>query len=270
VANPTDSVRLYFRLVSISIRGQMQYRASFLLYSIGTLLFGFFEFATILVLFGRFGSLRGWQLGEVGLFYGVVNTSYAIADSIGRGFDTFSLQVVSGEFDRTLLRPRSTELQVLAHDLPLYRVGRLLQALAIMVWAALNAGIVWNPAKGALVALAVAGGVAIFNGLVVLQATMCFWSTQSLEVMNSFTSGGVETLQWPLPIFNRWFARLFIFVIPLACVSYFPMLVVLDKPDAFSFPTWFHVVSPLAGFIFLGMCLLVWKVGVRHYRSTGS
>ena len=270
MASLVDSVRLYFRLVGISIRSQMQYRASFILNTIGSLLITFAEFATILVLFARFGSLRGWRLGEVALFYGLINISYAIADAIGRGFDKFSLQVISGEFDRTLLRPRATELQVLAHDLPLRRAGRLLQGLAITVWAAVNAGIAWNLAKGALVALSVLGGVAIFTGLVVLQATMCFWSTQSLEVMNSFTSGGVETLQWPLPIFNRWFARLFIFVIPLACVSYFPMLVVLDKPDAFSFPTWFHVVSPLAGFIFLGMCLLVWKVGVRHYRSTGS
>ena len=119
-------------------------------------------------------------------------------------------------------------------------------------------------------ALSLVGGVAVFTGLLVLQATMCFWSTQSLEVMNSFTYGGVEALQWPLPIFNRWFARLFIFVVPLAGVTYFPMLVILNKPDVFGFPVWFHWTSPLAGFLFLGVSVLVWKVGVRHYRSTGS
>ncbi len=270
MASLADSVRLYFRLVGISVRSQMQYRASFVLYMAGNLIVTVVDFVTILVLFARFGSLRGWQLSEVALFYGVINVSFAISEAFGRGFDMFSLQVISGEFDRTLLRPRSTELQVLAHDFQLMRGGRLLQGLVITVWAAVNAGIVWNPAKVALLALSVAGGVAIFTGLLVLQASMCFWSTQSLEVMNSFTYGGLETLQWPLPIFNRWIARLFIFVIPLACVSYFPMLVVLDRHDSFNFPAWFHVLSPLAGFLFLGVCALVWTVGVRHYRSTGS
>ena len=109
-----------------------------------------------------------------------------------------------------------------------------------------------------------------FTGLLIFQATMCFLSTQSLEVMNSFTDGGIEALQWPLPIFNRWFGRLFIFVIPLACVNYFPMLVILDKPDVLGYPVWFQWVSPLVGILFLEVSLLVWRIGVRHYRSTGS
>ena len=87
------------------------------------------------MLFSRFGSLRGWQLGEVALFYGVINISYALSEALGRGFDMFSFQVISGEFDRTLLRPRSTELQVLAHDFQLMRSGRLFQGLAVTVWA---------------------------------------------------------------------------------------------------------------------------------------
>ena len=87
---------------------------------------------------------------------------------------------------------------------------------------------------------------------------------------NSFTYGGVEAIQWPLPIFKRWFASFFIFIIPLACVNYFPVLAVLEKPDVLQFPRWFQWTSPFAGVIFLGASLLVWEYGIRHYRSTGS
>ncbi len=270
MANALDSVRLYFRLIGISIRSQMQYRASFLLYMVGNLLVTFVEFVTILVLFARFGTLRGWGLGEVAMFYGVINVSYAISEALGRGFDMFFLQVNTGEFDRTLLRPRSAGIQVLGHDFQLLRGGRLLQGLAITVWASINAGIEWNAAKVATLALSVIGGMAVFTGLLIVQATMCFWSTQSLEVMNSFTYGGVEALQWPLPVLNRWLARLFIFVIPLGCMTYFPMLAILDRQDALGFPSWFGYVSPLVGFVFLGVCVLIWQFGVRHYRSTGT
>lgn len=270
MASIVDTIRLYFRLISINIKSQMQYRASFMMMMIGNLLVTFIEFITILVLFSRFGSLRGWQLTEVALFYGLINVSCALSEAFGRGFDKFDLQIISGEFDRTLLRPRSTGLQVLAHDFLLLRVGRLLQGLVILIWAFINIGVIWNLAKVALLLFSITGGVMIFTSLFIMQATMCFWSTQSLEVMNSFTFGGVQALQYPLPIFNRWFGRLFIFVIPLACVNYFPMLAILNKADVLNYPAWFQWASPLAGVLFLIVSLLVWQFGVRHYRSTGN
>ena len=35
-------------------------------------------------------------------------------------------------------------------------------------------------------------------------------------------------------------------------------------------PAWFHWTAPLAGVLFMLVSLQAWKVGVRHYRSTGS
>jgi ABC-2 type transport system permease protein len=265
-----NAIGLYFKLIVISFKSQLQYRASFIMFIAGNFIITLAEFLAIAVLFTRFGSLQGWRLPEVAMFYGLISISYALSEAFGRGFDMFALQVINGEFDRVLLRPRSTGLQVLAHDFQLHRAGQLLQGLAVLIWASVNVGFNWNIAKIALLIFAVGGGVAVFTGLFVMQAAMCFWSTQSLEVMNSFTYGGVEAIQWPLPIFKRWFANLFVFIIPLACVNYFPMLAILGKADVLKFPVWFHWVSPSAGLLFLGLALLVWRFGVRHYRSTGS
>jgi ABC-2 type transport system permease protein len=30
------------------------------------------------------------------------------------------------------------------------------------------------------------------------------------------------------------------------------------------------MLMPLAGCLFIVPCLIVWRIGVRHYRSTGS
>ena len=248
----------------------MQYRASFIMLTIGSFVLPFVEFLAITVLFTRFSALKGWQLGEVAICYGLVSICFGFSEAFGRGFDIFAYQVISGEFDRTLLRPRSTLLQVLGHDFQLMRFGRLLQGAVVLVWASINTSIDWNPAKAALLIFAITGGVAVFTGLLIMQAAMCFWSTQSLEIMNSFTYGGIEATQWPLPIYTRWFASLFIFVIPLACVNYFPVLVILDKPDVLGSPLWFQWISPLAGYLFFIVSLLIWEYGVRHYHSTGS
>ena len=265
-----DSIRIYFHYVDISIRGQLQYRGSFLILTVGQFVGNFSEFIGIWFLFSRFGSLQGWTIAEIAMFYGVIGVSFAMSDALGRGFDMFAQQVITGEFDRILLRPRSTSLQVFAHDFVLMRGGRMLQGLGVLVWGALNLAITWTVPKFVLLLLTITGGVMLFTGMLVIQATICFWSTQSLEIVNSFTYGGVETAQWPIPIYNQWFVKFFIFIIPLACVGYFPMMAILGKPDVLGSPLWLQWFSPLAGGLFLVVSLLVWRIGVRHYRSTGS
>ena len=265
-----NSLALYGRYVSLSFKSQLQYRGSFILMAVGGFFANFVEFVGIWILFSRFGTLRGWTVEEVGLFYGTISVSFSLALALARGLDTFSSQVMSGDFDRLLLRPRTTFFQVLAHDFQLVRVGRLGQGLFVLVWAIANLRIHWGLPKFLLLTTSVAGGVAMFTGLFVLQATMCFWSTQALEAMNTFTDGGVETAKWPMSIYDGWFLKIFIYVIPLACVNYFPVIAILGKPDPLRFPPWLGWVSPMFGFVFLTATLLVWEFGVRHYRSTGT
>ncbi len=38
----------------------------------------------------RFGAVRGWRFAEVAPLFGPANVSFALAESFGRGFDTFS------------------------------------------------------------------------------------------------------------------------------------------------------------------------------------
>ena len=94
---------------------------------------------------------------------------------------------------------------------------------------------------------------------------MCFWTIESIEIVNCLTYGGVETAQFPLSIYRPWFRSFFTFVVPLATINYFPARGILMTGAGFV--PW---VSPLAGIAFLLICLQFWRVGVRHYTSTGS
>ena len=111
-----DDLRLYGRYLAASVRGQMQYRASFAMLSLGYFTITGVEFVAILVLFDRFEGVLGWSLPEVAFLYGMVNIVFAISDAASRGFDTFGTMVKSGDFDRLLLRPRSTALQLAGQE----------------------------------------------------------------------------------------------------------------------------------------------------------
>jgi ABC-2 type transport system permease protein len=265
-----NGLRLYLRYAGISLRSQLQYRASVILQSIGAFVITGVEMAAIWALFARFGTVRGWTLPEIALFYGTISISWALCDAIGRGLEVFGTLVKGGDVDRLLVRPRPVILQLLGHELTIRRIGRFAQGTAVLVYALSSLDIAWSAPKVLLLAASIAGAVCTFLGLLVLQATSTFWTTETLEVWNAFTYGGVTMGQYPLAIYRSWFRGLFTYAIPLGCVSYLPGVAILGRPDPLGTPVAVQWLAPLAGPAFLALSLAVWRLGVRHYRSTGS
>ena len=261
-----NALRLYGRYIATSIRSQRQYPASFIATSVGAFASTITDFLGIWALFARFRRLEGWGFGEVALLYGVVSVSFALADSLTRGFDLFGEQFVkTGDFDRLLVRPRSTVLQLLGYELRVTRIGRLAQGVLAWGVGVHLSQVAWSPASWAVLVSAVAGGIALFSGILILQATLAFWTVESLEIANTLTYGGVEAGQYPLDVYARWFRDFLVYVVPIGCISYFPVSVVLGRVGY-----WPYALTPVLGFVFLGVALRIWTVGVRHYKSTGS
>jgi ABC-2 type transport system permease protein len=211
--------------------------------------------------------IQGWTLPELALIYGIMHMGFASAEASARGFDTFSNLVKNGEFDRVLLRPCGTILQVAARDFQLMRIGRFLQGFVVLMWSCWTLGIPLISLKGLIILMGVIGTTSLFYALFVMQATLSFWTIETLEVMNITTYGGVETGQYPISIYNTGFRLFFTFIIPVACVAYYPMAVLLQHQEL---PLWVGTIFPLAGIAFLCLACQLWKLGVRHYHSAGS
>jgi ABC-2 type transport system permease protein len=239
--------------------------------SFGQFLATVIEFVGIWALFRRFGHIVGWTLGEIALFYGLASITFAVSDTITRGFDVFgSVFVRTGAFDRLLLRPRSLTLQLLGYELRLTRIGRFAQGAAVFAYGAAVTHFAFTPAALGILAFAVAGGMALFSGLFVLQATLAFWTVEGLEAVNIFTYGGEAAAEYPMSVYAGWFRSFLTFGVPIGCVTYLPMLAAMGRPDPLGAPAWVMPLAPLAGFAFLGVALFIWRFGVRHYTSTGT
>jgi len=265
-----DAIKMWCVYASASVREQMQYRMSFLTGAIGQFLVTGIEFLAVWALFHRFGSLGQWTLPEVALFYSVANIAFAIADMLCTGFDQAGQLVRNGELDRLLLRPRTTVLQLFGYQITLRRLGRLAQALTVFGWSLAYITIDWDPAKIALLLACIACAASLFLSLFALQATMAIFTVQTLELVNATTYGGVYAAQYPLDIYAKWFRWLLTFILPFACVIYFPMITILGKGDVVGIPHWIGYVTPIAGPLLLVASLGVWGWGVRRYASTGS
>jgi ABC-2 type transport system permease protein len=261
------SLRLYFKLIAVSFKSQMQHRASFFMLAGAHFISTFVDIFGIWALFDRFKVVEGWTFAEMTLIYGIIHMGFASAEALSRGFETFSTLVRNGDFDRLLLRPLGTLFQVATCGIQMMRVGRFLQGLVILLWGCSMLQFSLFSTHVLIILLAIVGTTCLFSGLFIIQATLSFWTTETLEIMNITTYGGVEAGQYPITIYPSAFRLFFTFAIPLACVAYYPVATLLKHE---TIPFWIGSLLPLSGVLFLYLACQLWKFGVSRYQSTGS
>ena len=135
----------------------------------------------------------------------------------------------------------------------------------MFVYAVIHCGVEWNLAKVLTVLFMVLGGTAVFSGLFLIYAALCFFTLEGLEFMNVFTDGAREFGKYPIGIYGKKMLLFTTFIIPYALVQYYPLLFVLGRTE-----NEFFIVIPLFAIWFLVPCYVLWRLGVRHYTSSGS
>lgn len=260
-----NGIQLFGRFMAVHLKGVMGYKTSFFLTMIGQFLASFNLLVGIYFMFQRFHRVEGFSYSEVLLCFGIVLMQFSIAECFVRGFDSFSSMVREGKFDRLLVRPRGLVLQVLGSNFEFTRIGRMLQAVVMFCYGVFHSSITWNLAKVLTVFFMLIGGVALFSGLFLLSAALCFFTLDALEVMNIFTDGGREFGRYPVSIYGKRVLQFCTFVIPYALVQYYPLLYLLDRRKEAGF-----VVLPLLALLFLLPCYGCWQIGLKKYQSAGS
>ncbi len=258
-------MKLYLKYLSIHIRSQLQYRGSFLMTLFGQFIMSFSVFLSIYFMFNRFNTVQGFSYNEVLLCFAVVLIAFSISECFARGFDTFSTIIGNGEFDRVMVRPRNEIFQVLGTKIDLSRIGKLIQAVIIFIFAIPAAEITWTVDRIITLILMIVSGVVVFSCLFVVYASLCFFTTEGLEFMNIFTDGGREFGKYPFSIYGSDVLKFFTYVVPLALFQYYPFLYLTGKSDNRAF-----MLLPLVAMLFAIPSLAFWRLGVRHFKSTGS
>lgn len=265
--------RLYMRLVAMQLRVQMQYKIDLVLDILTYFLVTTLDFCTLLIYFVPFPTLLGWRIGEVALLGAVTALGFGLAELFGGGIDNFDTLIRRGDFDRVLLRPVTALVQVSTTQFRLRRLGRITQgmcafALALFLLRGINVS--WTPLKVLALLLGTMSSGLIFVAVLLIGATICFWTVDATELTNILTYGGRELLSHPLTIYHQLMQRLFIFIVPLAFGTYIPVCYVLERALPFGLPNWLVFTAPLIALLFTLVALAFWRFGVHHYQSTGS
>ena len=257
-------MKLYLKFLSIHLRSAMTYRASFFLSCLGHLLITANVFLSVAFLMDRFESVGGYTLPQLSLCYAVILAGTSLAECFARGIDAFGRILSQAQFDRIMLRPRPLLFQVLCQDMKPTMLARLLQAVIMLAWAIPSGAVHWTPFKALTLTLMILCGAGIFFGLFLINAAICFFTLEHVEALNIFMDGPREYGKYPFGIYGKPVLIILTFLVPLALVQHWPLQYLFDRG-----PAWYGLL-PAVSLVFLIPCGLLWRLGVRHYRSTGS
>ena len=141
----------------------------------------------------------------------------------------------------------------------------MLQAILTFVYALPRCGVDWSPSKVLTVLFMLMGGTALFSGIFMIYAGICFFTLEGLEFMNVFTDGAREHGKYPIDVYGRKMLLFGTFIVPYALVQYYPLTFLIGRTDNPLF-----MLLPLLAFLFLIPAWAFWRFGVRHYCSSGS
>lgn len=257
-------MKLIGKYLGMYFKSQLEYKSSFILTCIAQLLTLSLSSFMVFILMDKFHFLDNYDIYELMLGISIVQFGFSFSECFMRGFDKFSEVIKVGGLDLMFIRPRNIYVQVFGSNIELTKLSRVLGSLVLFIIAISNIdSITWY---GVLyLFLLLVGSSMIYAALFIFSACFCFKTVEGLEFMNIFTDGSREFGQYPMGLFRREVILVFTFLIPLACVNYYPISYILGKSDNI-----WYLISPLMTVILFIMSIITFNRCIRHYEGTGS
>ena len=257
---------LYWLFLKNRIKILMEYRMNFLIGATSTIMIQGAGLLTVWVIMSQIPDLNGWTLPQVLLIYGLITLSKSINHMFADNLWTLGRDYVrTGQFDRFMVRPVDPLFHLLADRFCHDGIGNFLVGGALVAIAAARLGIVWTPGVIIYFAVMVLSGGVIFIALNLMTCVSAFWIMDSVPVTRVVFEMH-EFAKYPLSIYPRAIGLLLTWAIPFGFASYFPATRLMGLET----PLWQAYGAPLVAAVLLAVALAVWRVGLRHYGSTGT
>ena len=258
-------MRLFFKYLALHLKIELEYKSSFFMTVFAQVFYVLAELVTIISVIAKFELFEMYSIYEVLFNFSVLWFGYAWMEFLFRGFDLFSQQIVSGDFDILLIRPRSLFIQIIGTKIGYEKIGRVVTITGLFIYTITHLITNWTILKLLLVIFVLIGICVMFLAIFIFGAALSFVTIQGLEAINIFSAGSRQVGQYPMRIYHKAIIWVFTFIIPLTVINYYPLDYLLDRTTNIV-----YVFMPLLTFILFILSLLAFKLGVRKYTSTGS
>ncbi|MBN1304370.1 MAG: ABC-2 family transporter protein [Anaerolineales bacterium] len=261
----TRYLRLYFLIEAQYIKARMQYRADFIISSIGMFFSSLATLGIFWILFGSITELAGWNFMEMVFIYAFYMIAISPMQIIFDHFWQLRYHVTEGTFLKYYFRPLNMMFYYISEMFDLKGLTQLAAGIVLLVYASIQLNIQWTIARVMLLLASLFSASLVQIAVVVSASCAAFWVMNSWPVL-SLAWKLREFSPYPMSIFDGAFRVLFTYVIPIGFVAFYPSQIFL-RPEQVS-PLAY--ASPLVGIGLFALAYRIWTLGVNSYTGTGS
>ena len=257
---------LMFKFFRLNIKKQLEYKLNFFLLCIAVIPINLLQLVFSVVLGGSFKSILNWNIPELIFLYCLLYLPYSIAQVFFRVFRFLDEFIVDGRLDSYFVRPQSVTYSIILNNLSTMEiVSQLFPSVVLLCYALISLGVEWNMGKIGILFGAIVGGTIIQSCIFIIIGLISFWTVKSNQITDIYFKI-MNFAYYPMEIFSKQILRLLTYIIPLACINYYPAVYILGKgTDSIKN----YLALPI-GIMMIIMTTAIWKTALRNYKSTGS
>jgi ABC-2 type transport system permease protein len=260
-----DYLRLYFIIETQYIKARMQYRADFIISSLGMFFSSLATLGIFWVIFHSIPDLAGWSFMQLVFIYGFFMIAISPMQILFDHIWNLRFHVQQGTFLKYYFRPLNMMFYYMSEMFDLKGLTQLAAGIVILIYSSIQLDLHWTLARVALLLATLFSASLVQISITVLAGCAAFWVLDSYPVLGLAWKLR-EFAPYPMNIFDGGFRFTFTFIIPLGFVAFYPSQLFL-QPEQVS--AWIYF-SPLVGIGLFALTYWVWTKGVNSYTGTGS
>jgi ABC-2 type transport system permease protein len=260
-----EYIRLYFKIEAQYIKGQMQYRADFLISSIGMFFSSLATLSIFVVLFNSIPSLAGWSLMEMVFIYAFYMIAISPMQILFDAIWSIRYKVQSGEFVKYYFRPMNMMFYFMSERFDIKGLTQLAAGIILLMYSSIQLSLAWSVGKVLILLIAVFSASLVLISIAVMAGSSAFWLVNSYPVL-ALAWKVREFAPYPMSIFDGVFRFAFTFILPIGFIAFYPAQFFL-RPEEVS-PLFY--LTPVIGIGLFALTYKVWTLGVNNYTGTGS
>ena len=259
-------MRLYRVLITQFLKGIKQSKVDFLMGLMGYFFTQFMGIAFLYLVFRQVPSLQGWTLEQLIFIYGFAQIPRGIDHLLTDNIWLIAWRMVlSGDFDRYMLRPMNLFFQVIAEKLQPDALGELLVGGILLVISLQKGIVIVDGVHIVLFFVSVMAGALIYTAIKLFFASLSFW----VKISGPFLQTAYEMAdfaKYPTEIYHRAIRFVITWIIPFAFVAYLPASFFLKAEVS---PGIIGIECIMAVVLF-SIAYVVFTIGTRRYESAGN
>jgi len=258
--------RLFTVFVKVGLMRQMAYRPHFFMMIVGKIIrlaLLFFFFQAIFVKVDRIGQ---WTFDQILLLFATFHiVDFMMSITFHRNL-AFHLprRIQTGDLDRRTILPVNLLFLVSFEDLDLMDFFSFLPSLAFLGYVFYRLDFNFSLIQIAIYVLLLVNALVFLFAVILLIATVSFWTTQSYGMARIFDNL-LKIGRYPLDIFEGFLKIVLVYFLPLVFIAQVPVQALLQTISA----KFIILVFSVTGCFFV-TAVGFWKWGLRTYTSASS